>query len=211
METVAPDTLGLLRRIQAIPELRATRLVGGTALSLLLGHRTSVDLDFFGDWDRQLNLLDLLSTCGHATPTKETQNPRASFQFFMVNGVKVDIVTYPCPWLAPAVEEDGLRLAGLRDIAAMKLQAITNRGRKRDFVDMAVLLEHFNLDEMLDFYLLKYPGHDIRLVKRSLEYFEDAEHEFDANMLVPLKWADAKKRILKAVRDTPRNQNPSSF
>ena len=196
--TVAPGTLGLLKRIQLLPELRETRLVGGTALALLLGHRKSVDLDFFGKWDMQIDLLQPLSTCGNAVALSKSTH--GNLQFFMVDGVKIDIVNLPFEWLAPPVEEDGLRFASLRDIAAMKLHAITNRGRNRDFVDLAVLLEHFTLSEMLDFYKQKYPDVNPCLVLRSLAYFDEADTEAMPIMLVPLTWVKIKKRIQEAMR-----------
>ena len=197
--TIAPGTLGLLKRIQALPELKKMRLVGGTALALLLGHRKSVDLDFFGEWDKRLDLLKLLSTvCDNALALSKSTH--GNLQFFLMDNVKVDIVNLPHEWLSPPVEEEGLRLASLRDIAAMKLEAINNRGLKRDFVDLAVLLEHFTLSEMLDFYKQKYADPTPFSVLRSLAYFLDAEKEDMPVMLVSLTWEQTKKRIQDALQ-----------
>lgn len=71
LETVQPDTLGLLKRIQALPILSETRLVGGTALALQLGHRRSVDLDFVGCWGEE-NLQSALESCGTVVRTGGT-------------------------------------------------------------------------------------------------------------------------------------------
>ena len=197
VETVQPDTLGLLKRIQALPILSETRLVGGTALALQFGHRRSIDLDFFGAWG-EVNLQPELELCGEVARTGGTSR----MQFYEVNRVKVDFVTYGYPWLRDALCEDDIRLAQVEDIAAMKLEAITNRGSKKDFVDVAYLLNAFSLKEMLSLYQTKYPTGLKLLVMRSLVYFDDAEDDPMPSMLKPLRWDEAKERLREAVRAT---------
>ena len=88
-ETIEPATLELLRSIQTIPELDQTRLVGGTSLALQLGHRKSVDLDFFGHMPYDTNaLLAMLKPLGEVTVLKDSTN----IHIFLVNGIKVDFV-----------------------------------------------------------------------------------------------------------------------
>jgi len=195
IETVHPDTLGLLKRIQSLPVLSGTRLVGGTALALQLGHRESIDLDFFGNWG-ECDLQPDLESCGTVVRTGGANR----LQFYEVDHVKVDFVTYQYPWLEEALCEDGIRLAQIKDIAAMKLAAVTNRGRKKDFVDVAFLLDLLSMDEMLDLYQKKYPDGLKLFVMRSLVYFDDAEDEPMPVMLKPLNWETAKERIRVAVR-----------
>lgn len=197
VETVNPDTLALLKRIQALGVLAETRLVGGTALALQFGHRCSLDLDFFGSWGES-NLQPELESCGTVVRTGGTQR----MQFYEVNKVKVDFVSYPYAWLKEASIVDGIRLAHIEDIAAMKLETIANRGSKKDFMDVAVLLEHFSLKQMLDLYHRKYPQGLILLVMRSLVYFDDAESTDMPIMLKPLTWEATKERICDAVRAT---------
>ena len=130
LKTIEAQTLSLLKRIQALPELADTRLVGGTALALQLGHRISVDLDVFGKWDYSKDLSLLLSSIGRVEKVSGTPDGRMSF--FFIDGVKVDCVSYEMyDWLEPPIVEEGVRLAGIKDIAAMKLNAITNRGPAR--------------------------------------------------------------------------------
>jgi len=117
-------------------------------------------------------------------------------------GLKVDFVTYAYAWLKEASFEEGLRLAQIEDIAAMKLEAITNRGSKKDFIDVVFLLELFSLKEMLDVYQRKYPAGLKLLVMRSLVYFDDAETTDMPVMLKSLSWDEAKARICDAVRAT---------
>ena len=104
-ETIEPQALELLKKLQEIPSLRKTRLVGGTSLA-----------------------------------------------FYLLNNVKIDIVDYAYHWLNEAIRIDGIQLAGLADIAAMKLAAITGRGTKKNFIDLYFLSRRFILSEMQSFY-----------------------------------------------------------
>ena len=186
-ETIEPATLGLLRRLQSMPELAETRLVGGTALALQLGHRISVDLDVFGAWDYNLDLTEKLRGVGSVQKDSGTPNGRMAFVY--IDGVKVDCVAYDMyGWLEPPVKEAGLRFAGIRDIAAMKINAITNRGSRKDFVDLDFLLARHSLSEMFEWYLSKYRGANPALAMRSLVYFVDAETMPMPRMLVPFEW-----------------------
>ena len=199
LEAIEPVTLELLKRLQALPAFAETRLVGGTALALQLGHRVSVDLDVFGKWDYAEDLQLELSGVGHAE--KESGTPNGRMAFFYVDGVKVDCVAYDMyPWLEPPVEEGGVRLAGVKDIAAMKVNAITNRGTRKDFVDMARLLDDYSLEDIFSWYREKYPAANPALAMRSMSYFVDAETMPMPRMLVPFDWDEAKARICTAVR-----------
>ena len=198
LATLAPSTLDLLRRIQSQDAFADTRLVGGAALALHLGHRTSLDLDLFGSWKPQPPLELALSTC--ATRVMKTGGEDA-LQFFTVDDVKIDCVSYPYKWLRPAVVSDGIRLADIPDIAAMKFAAATNRGTRKDFVDIYFLLREYSLRQMLDWYAEKYPDGNEYLVLRSLVYFDDAELEPMPNMLTPIEWKSVTDVIEESVRE----------
>lgn len=195
LETVDAATLELLKRIQALPLLFNTRLVGGTALALQLGHRLSVDLDFFGEWGED-DLDSVLKSCGSAVRT----GGKGRLQFYEINGIKVDCATYTYPWLREPLIEDGICLAHIEDIAAMKLEAVTNRGRKKDFIDLVFLLDKISLSEMLTLYQKKFSSGVKMLVLRSLVYFDDAEDDPMPVMLKPIDWESVKERIRQAVR-----------
>ena len=196
-ETIDARTLDLLKRLLAIPEFQNLRLVGGTALALQLGHRISVDLDLFGSVDVDINrTVDLLNGFSDVQVQGSTKN----MMFFNIEGVKVDIVNYPYKWIDNQVEENGLRLAAVNDIAAMKLSAITNRGTKKDFVDLYFLLEQYSLSEFIDLYTNKYPDAQIFFVLKSLAYFEDAEAQPMPKMLIDIDWNDVKRRITDSVK-----------
>ena len=202
-ESIEASTLALLKRLQALDFLRGTRLVGGTALALQFGHRKSVDLDLFGVWEPRDDLQKMLDGAGAIV----REGGQSRMQFYRIDGVKVDIVTNEFPWIDPPVEEAGVRLAGIRDIAAMKLFAITNRGAKKDFVDIFFLLRRFSLAEMMSFFERKFGPDGEGIVVRSLAYFDDAEEDLSPEMLEPFDWDAAKETILAAVRDYAKNHS----
>ena len=195
-ETIEPTTLGLLRQLQAIPLLSKTRLVGGTSLALQIGHRKSIDIDLFGEIDcEQYELVDSLSELGKLTIIKESKN----IHVYQLDGVKVDIVNYKYPWIKPMVYEDELRLADIDDIAAMKITAIIGRGTKKDFIDLAFLLDKYSLDEIFDLYEKKYPEASRFMAMKSVMYFDDAESDPMSYMIKNKSWNEIKERILKEI------------
>ena len=195
--TVEPGTLDLLKKIMAVPELSAFNLAGGTALALQIGHRKSVDLDFFGarpiDKDEISGLLEQL---GDIQILQSSRN----ILIFNINGVKVDFVNYKYPWLEEIKQIENIRLASLADIGAMKLNAIIGRGKKRDFTDLYFLLKRFTLTELFKFYREKYPDGNEFLVLRSLTYFGDAEEDNELELFEPADWSDVKVCIESEVR-----------
>lgn len=134
LETVEYSTLELLRKLQSLPILRDTRLVGGTALALQLGHRKSVDLDFFGTITCEAEeLISAIKTVASLIVLKESPH----IHIYLVDGIKVDIVNYRYQWLDKPVVDQGIRMAGIKDIAAMKVTAVIGRGTKKDFIDIS--------------------------------------------------------------------------
>ena len=196
LETVESSTLELLKKLQRLPVLEQTRLVGGTALALQLGHRKSIDLDFFGTVDCEAEYLRE-SIAGIASLTILKESPH--IHIYIVDGIKVDIVNYKYPWLDDVVLEQGLRLASVSDIAAMKITAIIGRGTKKDFIDIAFLLHHFSLEEILHFYAAKYNDSSVFMAMKSLAYFDDAETDPMPDMFVNQSWRQVKAYILSKI------------
>jgi hypothetical protein len=120
--------------------------------------------------------------------------------WYLIRGVKTDIVLHEYPYLQPVHEIDGIRFLSMPDIIPMKLGAISEWGAKKDFWDIAELLNHYTIKEMIDFYKQKYASDDIGFVVRSLLYFDDAEIQSDPISLNSTKWDDVKKKIQIAVR-----------
>jgi len=193
LSTIEQNTFELLKKLQKIPLLAETCLVGGTALALQIGHRKSIDLDFFGKLDFEIQeLIDKIKEFANLTILSESKN----IHIYSINEIKVDFVNYKYPWIDDAICEDGILLAGIRDIAAMKISAIIGRGTKKDFIDIAFLLQRFSLKEILDFYSLKYNDGSIFAAMKSLTYFDDAEGDIMPYMLMKKTWKQTKKEII---------------
>ena len=196
-EAVLKSTLDLLRELQSLPRMADMRLVGGTALALHMGHRKSVDLDLFGRFEEDTPFRVLLTNAGHVADGPE----RGVVQTLRVDGVKVDLVNYPYPWLQSSSDENGISVAGIQDIAAMKLSAAANRGRKKDFIDIAFLLDVFALKDMFGLYQKKFSVSEFSFALRGLTYFDDAEDDPMPEMLMPVTWGDVKTKIESRVRE----------
>lgn len=199
LQTVAPDTLELLKTIASKLEMKGFRLVGGTALALQYGHRQSVDLDFFGSpLASQEDTIDMLSSLGNITIHNRTDK----ILQVVLRGIKVDVIDYSrYGWIDPPVVDDGIFLASPRDIAAMKINAVEGRGSRKDFVDIYMLLQHYTLGELLDFYSMKYPNYSIFRALLSLTYFDDAETQAMPKMFIPQTWKEIKEHISTKVRE----------
>ena len=201
--TVKESTFGLLKRLQAEPLLATTRLVGGTALSLQIGHRESDDLDLFSvESIDGLRIQSLLIDKYGFVPSVARENTLIGF----IDGVKIDIIHHPFPWLEEAIEEDGIRLATIADIAAMKMHAIINSGKRpKDFVDVAFLSMHISYNEIKRLLLRRYPAYDPIMADKAIIYFGDID-----NLLIPeirmteyvFDFAAVQKRILN-MTDNP--------
>lgn len=201
--TVASGTLGLLGRLQAEPLLCSTRLVGGTALSLQIGHRVSDDLDLFSvaPLDGMAVQRMLVDKYGFI-PTIIEENTLIGF----IQGVKIDVIYHPFPWLEKAIEEDGFRIATKKDIAAMKMHAIINSGKRpKDFVDIAFLSMHFSYNDIKRLLLRRYPAYDPMMADRAVVYFGDIDETLipEINMIgYEFDFGRIKNRIIK-MTDNP--------
>lgn len=197
IQTVQPDTLELLKAISSQPEVKELRLVGGTALALQYGHRQSVDVDFFGKLPEDKDeLIDVVRRVGDVT----VLNRSKIILQMVVNQVKVDFVDYSrYPWIDEPILGDGFVLASDKDIAAMKINAIMGRGTRKDFIDLYVLLQHYSLTQIMDFYRQKYPEFSEYRALLSMTYFDDAEMQDMPLMFIKTPWESMKTSIIQAV------------
>ena len=201
--TVASSTLELLKRLQAEPLLNNARLVGGTALSLQIGHRKSDDLDLFSvDPLDMMALQDLLVNKYGFVPSVIAENTLIGF----IQGVKIDVIYHPFSWLDNAIEEDGFRIATKKDIAAMKMHAIINSGKRpKDFVDIAFLSMYYSYNEIKQLLLKRYPAYDPMMADRAVIYFEDIDEALIAEISMigyEFDFERIKDRIVK-MTDNP--------
>jgi hypothetical protein len=170
-------------------------LAGGTALAIQLGHRLSIDLDWFSAKDfPRTALRETLSAVGRFELTGEEEGTMHG----LLDDVRISFLRYAYPLLFPLVAFEGVELADERDIAAMKLDAVSSRGSKKDFIDIYFLLKKYSLPELLEIFEKKYAGIKFnRLhILKSLSYFENAEDEPMPIMLEPVIWEDVKRKIV---------------
>jgi predicted nucleotidyltransferase component of viral defense system len=202
--TVNKGTLGLLKELMAMPELKEFFLVGGTALALRLGHRFSIDLDLFtlNEFENESLLSDIKAkfSVTEVEKSKNTLNLSIEFPKNSGNNVKIDLIRYAYPLLKPVAEIDGIRLLEIEDIIPMKLSAVAARGSKKDFYDIYFLLKHYTLEEMFGFFDRKFDDMNKFHIIKSLAYFDDAEKETDPVTLQKITWKEIKQAILREVR-----------
>jgi len=191
---VPQKLLELLKTLMSMEDFNDLYLVGGTALALQIGHRESIDIDLFGQHQMdKFSLSQKLSLLGKVVEIGSSP----SIQIYFVDNVKIDIVKYPYPLIRPIQINKGIRMASLPDIAAMKIAAITQRGSKKDFIDLYCLLKHFTLEEILEFYNQKISDGNSWLALRSLTFFDDAEQQAAPKLHVSFTWDEIKLFIKK--------------
>jgi len=196
--TVAPNTLELLIELMQKPYLQGFNLVGGTSLSLQIGHRISIDLDMFTTEPFDTN--DLKSKLEDDFPAFQVILESQNTLITNINDIKVDFIRFKYGFAYPIIIEDQIRLANVKDIASMKLDAITGRGKKKDFFDLFFLLKRYSLSELLSLYQEKYQHSTIFHVVKSLSYFDEAEAEPDPIIIdKKVNWMTVKKVLAKEV------------
>lgn len=186
----AKENLALLGRSNIF---KNAYLAGGTAVALQLGHRISVDFDFFTTEDFVPKVFSAkLSRLGLFN--EEQANKGTVLGKF--EGIRFSLFVYKYPLLFPLLKYRSLNIADMRDIAAMKIDAIATRGLKRDFIDLYFICKFgYGLAEILNFYDKKYKNLASNLIhiQKSLVFFNDAESDEMPNMLKPVKWGTVKK------------------
>ena len=192
-QTVSPELLELLRQIMESEFFSDFILVGGTALALQIGHRNSVDLDFFAHKEIDENkFLQELQKLGNTEKIAGSKN----ILICSVNNIKVDFVNHSHPFLDNYIIVENIRMASTKDISAMKLNAIEGRGTKKDFIDLFFLLNYFSLKEMVAFYNEKYIDHTDFMMLKSLVYFIDADVFPEPKMFINFDWEKCKEKII---------------
>lgn len=185
----------LLRQIVEIEPVPKAYLAGGTGLALLLGHRESIDFDWFSQEKFQIQeIIDKLSTIGKV---KVTETTAGTFHGF-VNDIRVTWLYYPNPLIDNIIESEqipGLKIASLKDIGLMKWIALSQRGARKDFIDLYLICQQgVTLELLCQLLPQKFPGVDINyyhLIK-SLSYFTDAERELVPVMKTRFDWEIVK-------------------
>jgi hypothetical protein len=177
-------------------------LADGTAVALRLGHRESIDFDFFA-LDPALHGAALRDELTVILPGLQTSQASDGTFDGVADGVKVSYFRYKYPLLDTPDHwaEYGVDVAGLRDLAAMKLSAIAQRGAKKDFIDLHTMLATgMTLSAMFGWYRKRFKAMDLMPVRMGLVYFDDAEPQEMPVMNIPADWATMKRDIAVAAR-----------
>jgi len=186
----------------ALPSLQQFSLVGGTALALRFGHRNSVDLDLFyhEEFDYSQVIETLEATFQDRFVYKQQHTQFGIFCF--IDNIKVDFVYFPHQPIAAIEEEETIRFYSISDIAAMKIQAIFGRAQKKDFWDLYELLQHYPLQQLIDWHKQKYPTQMLAIsIPHAVTYFADADESDAPVSFKKQTWELVKKGISKAVSD----------
>jgi len=170
-------------RQKELPKLRFCRdegfyLAGGTALALQIGHRDSVDFDFFkaGPFDTE-RFFDLLQKSFPGQKVVKVQDERDTLTVLVDEAIKLSFMSYPYPLLCPLVDAGPFDMADISDIGCMKLSAITGRAAMKDYVDLYFILQRIPLPELLVLCERRLPRLDRALILKSLVFFDDVEEE----------------------------------
>lgn len=193
-KSVSDSLLRVLTALMQEPCFSEFVLGGGTSLSLRYGHRKSLDLDLFTS--TPFDAEELLNATKGRFSDVEVVNRTAGSLCLNLVGVKVDFLLHAYPTIHPADLIDGIRLVSCVELAAMKINAVTNRGSKKDFSDL-LLLHHegIALSRSLSSYCQKYGEAGRFLALRSLQWFEDAEQEPDPLYLNGWTWEYVRKEF----------------
>jgi hypothetical protein len=187
----------VLRQLGPLMTQKHFYLGGGTALAIYLGHRHSVDLDWFTQERIADPMLLAQDIRDQGIPIITGQIDRGTLHGTM-SGIRVSFLEYRYPMLKPLISWPGFGclIAPLEDIACMKLSALAQRGSKKDFMDIYALgLKYFHLRDMLSFYQRKYSVKDIAHILYGLAYFDDADKERMPKMLWDTDWRTVKRTI----------------
>ena len=201
-KAIEPGTLEILVGLMNLPELTDFLLVGGTALSLHYGHRISVDLDLFSSSDFENEFIaKVIEKAFPGFRYRSLNNQIGLFGF--IDDVKVDFVKHHhFPIIDQKEVIDGIRFISRPDIIAMKINAVMKRGVKKDFWDIAELLNHFTIADFINFYRRKYVSQQLLIsVPQAITYFDDAEESEDPVSLKGQTWDSVKKQIQYKVRE----------
>lgn len=193
--TVSPLLKNILVDLMKDELFSPFRLVGGTALSLQIGHRVSVDIDLFTDAEyASINFKEIRSFLENKYPYCSSRNlDNVAFgTYFEIGNSKDDFIKldlyYTDEFIFDKVIIDKLRMASENEIIAMKLDIVLRGGRKKDFWDLHYYLDKVSIDEMISNYQKRYPYTDCSYIKSQFINFEIADLDLDPICLLNKSW-----------------------
>jgi hypothetical protein len=202
LETISPEPRALLDRVGETDLGRRFYLAGGTALALQLGHRRSVDLDFFSETDfvhdhTRREILNALP--GQEIEVVENVDGKL---LLLAKDIHLGFFSYGYPLLAPLLEFERVRLATILDIGLMKLDALLGRGARKDFYDLYFICCQIPLADLLEAGTRKYPQmRDFPLMAvESLVAFDNANRDRQPDLLVDVAWGAVRDFFLEQAK-----------
>jgi hypothetical protein len=183
--------------------LRRFYLAGGTALALQIGHRRSMYLDFFSEVDEvhtqsRQEIISALS--GRENQVIESADGNL---LLLVDEIRVGFFSYGYSLLEPTLKFNNIRLASLLDLGLMKLDALAGRGSRKDFYDLYLICQQIPLTDLFSAGERKYPQvRDFALMAvESLVRFENADQDFQPEMLMDLPWESVKQFFFEQAKE----------
>lgn len=202
LETVTPQMLSLLAWLGREDLLRRFYLGGGTALALQLGHRRSVDLDFFSEIDQvhRQTREEIISILAKQN-CQVIENADGNL-LLLANDIHVGFFSYGYALLEPGPEFRNIQLASLLDLGLMKMDALMGRGSRKDFIDLYVLSQTIPFDTLLQAGARKYPQmRDFAIMAvESMVSFENADRDIPPDLLVKAPWDEVKAFFIAQVK-----------
>jgi hypothetical protein len=185
------------------------RLVGGTALSLRIGHRESIDIDLFSDapyGSIDFKAIDTYLESNFAYVDHLNNIEPGLGKAYFIGNTKDDIlkldIFYTDDFVQSAYIEDGIRMATIEEIIAMKLDVVQRGGRKKDFWDLHELFNSYSVDQMLQLHEQRYPhGHDHELILKNFVDFSQADDDFDPICYMGKHWEFIKEDIIEIIQE----------
>jgi len=206
VEGLLKDSLILLMKA---PEFSRFRLVGGTSLSLQIGHRMSADIDLFTDasYDSiNFDIIDqfLVSHFNYVSASFGIHPGMGKSYIIGVdknNSVKIDIY-YTDNFIQPALVINNIRMATIEEIIAMKVDVISRIGRKKDFWDLHELLDSYTIPQMIELHKKRYPySHNEEIIRKNFIDFVSADDDFNPICLKGKYWELIKLDIVNALEN----------
>jgi len=195
-QTVSDKLKNVLNELMQIDDLHDFVLVGGTALALRYGHRISIDIDLFTH--RSFDVDEIDRSLESLFPESLLLLKERHGFSREINKIKIDCYYFGTSFIRSPDVIDGIRICSVEDIAVFKFESLVRLERK-DFYDIAVILDHFTLRDMVGYYKEKYPTHDIRMVFDNMLRFREAETTPLPNIIVPeLTWKYVTNKISKS-------------
>ena len=206
LKILGQKRLNILKKLRFLKDYHFY-LAGGTALALELGHRISLDFDFYTE--KEFDPETLLQNLQKHFEDIDIQLIRTAKNTLIlsIDNIEVSLFSYPYPLISSLIKIFEVNLASMEDICAMKIVAIIQRGTKRDFIDIYFLIKKFGLEKVFTLAQKKYKGlFNKYLALQALTYFTDADKEKDEQRAktligISISWDEIKKELIKIVED----------